>query len=165
MKDTIWVDKVTGRLRAYSDMDLDEEDQEASKAELPDRIAIMKAEVFDSNGNLQQGLVADLRYTDPGLLDVDDDSPPTDQEELNEWMDYMKGVVDFVAIVTADGEKQVTLSGDAVYYDSLRYLMQQTDALTDDIDEDDKETEPDLPERKSKVKAVLDKIAALALRK
>lgn len=162
-KETIWADKETGCLRAYSDMDLDEEDQKASKAELSDRIAIMKAEVFDADGNLRQGLIADLRYTDPGLIDVGDDSPPTDQEELDEWMDYMKVVIDFVAIATSDNGKLVTLSGDAIYYDSLRYLMQQTDALTDDLDKDDEEV--DTPEQKNKVKAVLSKIAALALRR
>ena len=170
MGGVVWVDKTSGRLRALSDTVLDEDDRESTKSDLPEKVAIMRAEILDESNRLHVGLIADLRHTLPGVLEVnDDEESPDDQEEWMEWMKQKERTVDFVAFATADESlgddvptDHIVLSGDPLYYDALRYLMQQVDALSDEGVQDVAKDESDESEKntiRNKVRRVLGKLA------
>lgn len=165
-EESLWVDETTGRLETSIDVKLDDDDRECAKSALDEQVPIMRVEVLDEQLRIHQGLIADLRYVNDGVLSVyNDDEPPEDQEYFQDWVDIRRNKRGFAAIATLEVSQDVTprtvLSGDPIFHDALRYLMTQTDALPDDltIERDENVNGNEKREVSKRIKAIFGKIA------
>lgn len=100
--------------------------EDALPDDMTGRIGIMKVPII-VDGVVEERLIADLRFVEPGQLYVDDDDEPTDPEDVEDWLAFRaesRTVDAFIAREIGDTvDTPGIFYGPAEYHTYLRLLQ------------------------------------------